>query len=163
MSRTFLSERLLALMNHFPGTTELSVLKDPHGTYGMVIQSPTGRQYLFAAKDSMKGGTISVHRSLLQEALKLRVPIVLGIRQDFYRFSPTEIHQDPKSWENLFHGARMINFSIRLGHNVLKAPRPDAPPMPLNERQQHIEKAFPDLIGALKTEFGAVPDHSSST
>jgi len=156
---SFITERLKALNALFPGVKQLGIMRDTHGIYALVIQSPTGRQYYFAAKNSMKGGVISVHKSLLTDAMRFRKPIILGIREDFYRFNPYIIKRKA-AFENVYHGAQMVNFPITLGVDLLKAEKQaNRAPEPTLFELPKPKRTFTDdgkeIIRALQEIFGA--------
>ena len=149
---SFISERYRVLLTHFPGTIQTGTLRDPHGVYAFVIQSPTGRQYYFAAKNSMKGGIISIHKTLLTDAIRFSKDIIMGIKEDFYRFSPRAI-KEGKAFENVFHGAQMVNFYVTLGHDVLEADKRSKGP-PEQNLFDPIPPALEELAGAITEKFG---------
>lgn len=123
----FITERLRALIEKFPGTTQQGTLRDKWGVYAFSIQSPKNLSYYFVAKNSMKGDIISVHKSLLTDAVRYGKPIILALKEDFYRYDPTTILENIQ-FENVFHGAQMVNFRVSLGKNLMKDyPKPPAP------------------------------------
>lgn len=113
-SRSILREALMAYQGLFPGF-KAQKIRDEYGTIAFRV----GNIYLVAKKKPY-GDIVSVHKKVWDGAKGDGTIIVMYLQSSgyFYRFDPSEIGEMSVNERG---GAKMVNFDIRNGTNLMKA------------------------------------------
>jgi len=115
---SLLHDEFRRLCSIFPGTAEMTAMRDGKGwVYAIHAKNAKGLQFIFCAKASKSGLTVSTHEMLYREALKRKWVILMSIDGVYHYFDPLKI-QASKHWFNIRNSIPMINFSMRLGSEV---------------------------------------------
>ena len=124
---SLLHDEFRRLCHIFPGTGEMTIMRDGKGwVYAIHGKNAKGVEFIFCAKASMSGQTVSVHEILWREALRRNLMIIMSIKNVYHYFEPKKI-ADGKHWFNIRNGIGMVNFSMKLGTEV-PLPKPPEPP-----------------------------------
>jgi hypothetical protein len=103
----------------YPGQRQTGHLRDGYGTFAYVCMGKKNKPYYFCAKKSRNGFDVSCHQQLVVEASRCRMEIYMWVDGIAYRFFAHDILASRPA-RNTYHGAVMLNFSIRIGVDAKK-------------------------------------------